>query len=323
MKSDKQDAVNDPTPKSMRFVSPKTVAVYGVLIALTAAVTYSSAAPFSPTKGYFNLGDSMVFFSALAFGWRAGAICGGVGSALADILLGFGIFAPLTLAAKGTEGFVAGGIAGRKSSEGLPIALSIVSGAFVFLAVYTLVFEDMFASSHPVVPAVLSLASAAIAALPIYLISSRGSGRVRTWAPTVSPAMLPVVLSMVAGAFVFLAAYILVFEDFLADSDQPTAALAPSIALAVVAAVAVYIIFTRSSERVRTWTPVVLGVTLGGVCMIVIYFLGEWLLLDVGFGKAILEIPINIAQAVIGGTIGSFLSHRRVKKYYPSLSRGM
>src|SRR4030067_2130971 len=96
--------------KPAGYMSPSSVALYGVLTALTAAVTYASYTPFSPTKGYFNLGDSMVFFSALAFGWRAGAICGGIGSAAADILLGIGYFAPITLVAKGSGGLGAGAL---------------------------------------------------------------------------------------------------------------------------------------------------------------------------------------------------------------------
>jgi uncharacterized membrane protein len=64
-----------------------------------------------PSRGYFNLGDVAVVFSGLVLGglagkrnfwWGAGA--GGIGSALADIIGGFGMFAPITLAAKGLEG---------------------------------------------------------------------------------------------------------------------------------------------------------------------------------------------------------------------------
>jgi uncharacterized membrane protein len=166
------------------FVSPKVVAVYGVLTALTAAITYASYTPFSPTKGYFNLGDSMVFFSALAFGWHAGAICGGIGSAAADILLGSGVYAPITLVAKGAEGLVSGAI-----------------------------------------------------------------GRVR-------------------GG--------------------------------------------------KSWA-VALGIGAGGACMILTYFLGELLLLNVGLGKALAEVPINVAQVVLGGTIGALLSYY-VKRSYPALT---
>jgi uncharacterized membrane protein len=64
-----------------------------------------------PSRGYFNLGDVAVVFSGLVLGsltrrkkfwWGAGA--GGIGSALADIIGGFGLFAPITLIAKGAEG---------------------------------------------------------------------------------------------------------------------------------------------------------------------------------------------------------------------------
>ncbi len=171
-----------PAPRPAKYVSPRTVALYGVLTALATAVTYTTAAPFSPTKGYFNVGDSMVFFSAFAFGWRAGMICGGVGSAAADILLGFGIYAPLTLVAKGTEGMVAGVVCRL--------------------------------------------------------------GKNRYWA-------------------------------------------------------------------------MVLGVAAGGACMISLYFLGEWLVLDVGFGKALAEVPVNVTQVVIGGTVGILLSALVRRSYKP------
>lgn len=64
-----------------------------------------------PSRGYFNFGDVAVVFSGLVMGslsrnktfwWGAGA--GGIGSALADIIGGYGMFAPITLIAKGAEG---------------------------------------------------------------------------------------------------------------------------------------------------------------------------------------------------------------------------
>lgn len=173
------------TDGDARFVSPRTVAIYGVLTALTAAITYMTVVPFPPTRGYFNLGEAMVFFSAFAFGWRAGAICGGVGSAAADLLAGFSMFAPITLVAKGAEGLVAG-VIGRLNGG-------------------------------------------------------------KYWAHT-------------------------------------------------------------------------LGIICGGTCMITTYFLAEWLLLDMGLGPALAEIPTNIAQVAIGGTVGTLLSHY-VRKSMPSLGK--
>ena len=64
-----------------------------------------------PSRGYFNLGDVAVVFAGLVMGSLArkkkfwlGAGAGGIGSALADIIGGFGMFAPITLIAKGLEG---------------------------------------------------------------------------------------------------------------------------------------------------------------------------------------------------------------------------
>jgi uncharacterized membrane protein len=124
--------------RKARFVSPKVVAMYGVFGALTAAITMSTVIPFAPTKGYFNLGDAVVFFSALTFGWRAGAVCGGFGSAAADILLGSGYFAPLTLVAKGSEGLVSGFIGRLGGGRKLSIVAGIVAGGTCMVATYFL-----------------------------------------------------------------------------------------------------------------------------------------------------------------------------------------
>jgi len=126
------------SPRKKKLLSPKILARYGVLMALTAAVTMATFVPFAPTKGYFNLGDSMVFFSALTFGARAGGVCGGFGSAAADILLGSGYFAPLTLVAKGTEGAVCGFFGRMKGGHRLAVVIGIVAGGVCMVSAYFL-----------------------------------------------------------------------------------------------------------------------------------------------------------------------------------------
>lgn len=124
-------------PQKGVFISPVSVALVAVLTALVTAVTMTLAVPFPPTRGFFNLGDSMVFFSALTFGWRAGLICGGVGSAAADVLLGYGYFAPITLIAKGSEGLVAGLLA--KMNGGMRewmMWLGVAAGGLCMVASY-------------------------------------------------------------------------------------------------------------------------------------------------------------------------------------------
>ena len=65
--------------------------------------------------GYFNVGDVMIFIAALTFNPIVGGIAGGLGSAIADIFLGFPLFALPTLIIKGLEGLFASFIANKKS----------------------------------------------------------------------------------------------------------------------------------------------------------------------------------------------------------------
>jgi uncharacterized membrane protein len=79
-----------------------------LLAGATAALTIVVRIPIPGTGGYLNFGDIAVVFCGLFLGKKCGAVAGGVGSALADIIGGFFIFAPITLVAKGLEGFLAG-----------------------------------------------------------------------------------------------------------------------------------------------------------------------------------------------------------------------
>ncbi len=137
--SSTQAAPTPPTPvQPANYLSPRSVALYGVLIALTAAVTMLVAIPFPPTRGFFNLGDSVVFFTAFTFGMRAGGICGGMGSAAADVLLGYGYFAPITLVTKGTEGLVAGLVGGRSNKKAWALGLGVAAGGVCMVTGYFL-----------------------------------------------------------------------------------------------------------------------------------------------------------------------------------------
>ena len=74
--------------------------------ALVAVSTYVVQIPVPATNGYLNIGDVMVFVSALVFGPYVGGIAGGLGSSIADMLGGYWTFVPITFAVKGLEGVV-------------------------------------------------------------------------------------------------------------------------------------------------------------------------------------------------------------------------
>ncbi|MDI6771305.1 MAG: ECF transporter S component [bacterium] len=96
----------------------REIALSGVMTALVFVVTRAFALPIPQTKGFFNLGEAGVYASALLFGPLVGALAGGVGSALADLSLGYAQYAPFTLVIKGLEGAVVGLVA-RTVSPGV------------------------------------------------------------------------------------------------------------------------------------------------------------------------------------------------------------
>ncbi|MDE6657524.1 MAG: ECF transporter S component [Oscillospiraceae bacterium] len=78
----------------------------GVLTALTTIATLVIQIP-TPTKGYVNLGDTVVNISAWVLGGFYGAFASGVGSALADLISGYAIYAPATFLIKAMMALVA------------------------------------------------------------------------------------------------------------------------------------------------------------------------------------------------------------------------
>lgn len=87
---------------------------YIVLLALFTALTCVATIvivipiPMGGGTGYVNIGDSIIFIGSIVLGPVAGAFIGGAGSCLADLLLGYAVYAPFTLVIKGLEGFICG-----------------------------------------------------------------------------------------------------------------------------------------------------------------------------------------------------------------------
>ncbi len=86
----------------------------------------------TPTRGYVHLGDVGVVFTALAFGPAVGAVAGGLGTALADLSSGYGMWAPFSLIIHGLQGYVLGRLAARGSLSGKQVVvLTVVNIAIV------------------------------------------------------------------------------------------------------------------------------------------------------------------------------------------------
>lgn len=81
----------------------RKICLGAVFAALCAAATFVSVPlPF----GYFNLGDVMVLTSAMLLGPFFGSISAGIGSAVADIIMGYAAYAPATFIIKGAVAII-------------------------------------------------------------------------------------------------------------------------------------------------------------------------------------------------------------------------
>ncbi len=115
----------------MAKLNTRQVAAIGVMGALTTIATMIFTFPIPATSGYFNLGDSIVITTSLIFGPIVGALAGGLGSGLADLLGGWYNWVIFTTIIKGVEGYVAGKLAGNPIERTINSAIIawIVGGA--------------------------------------------------------------------------------------------------------------------------------------------------------------------------------------------------
>ncbi|WXG45807.1 MAG: ECF transporter S component [Candidatus Atabeyarchaeum deiterrae] len=141
--------------------STRLVALAAIMTAVVTAATFSLRIPIPATQGYFNVGDSMIFVSALLFGPLIGAFSGGVGSMLSDILATAPWYAPGTLVIKGLEGFVIGFLFQRirsdkskKSGREKYLATGLM---LAFLAVVVLMGLYLGTSQDPIIWMVVSV----------------------------------------------------------------------------------------------------------------------------------------------------------------------
>jgi uncharacterized membrane protein len=113
------------------LMNTKKIILTGLMMALVTVATMVFIVPVPFTSGYIHLGDSMIFLSVLILGWRYGAVAAGVGSALADLFVGYANWAPWTLCIKGIMALMMGLAIEKciKSKKNI-IFLAMITAAF-------------------------------------------------------------------------------------------------------------------------------------------------------------------------------------------------
>lgn len=120
----------------MKDMTTNKLTRIAILMALTTVMTMIIQIPIIGTNGYLNLGDMVVFLAAMMLGKRGGFLVGGLGSAMADLLLGYTHYAPITFLVKGFEGYIAGALLDTRLGQSKPIIATTVGGIWMATGYY-------------------------------------------------------------------------------------------------------------------------------------------------------------------------------------------
>lgn len=141
----------------MKNLDTKTITKLSILVAITVLMTTIISIPIVGGNGYVNLGDMVIFVTAMLLNRKSAFIVGGLGSFLADMILGYGIYAPASFIIKGLEGFLAGSLLKSAIGKKYPLFATLVAGIWMAFGYY--LFES-----------ILYGAKGALASIPANLI---------------------------------------------------------------------------------------------------------------------------------------------------------
>jgi len=156
----------------------KTAIQISLMAVMSALVTVGTMIIRIPNTmgGYFNVGEVMIFVAALSFNPLIGGVAGGLGSALADILMGYPVFALPTLVIKGLEGVFAGLITNKMSVYRDVLAVVVAGTEMVigyFLVELFVLQWGLSLSVAEVLPNIAQIAIGGAIGIPVALVLRR------------------------------------------------------------------------------------------------------------------------------------------------------
>lgn len=117
--------------KTTSYSQPRTfdLIITSMLIALVfvATVLLNIKLPITANGGLVHLGTAVLFISSILFGPKKGAIAGAVGMGLFDLVGPWILWTPITLLARGLQGYIVGKIAWSKGRNGSSLALNLIA----------------------------------------------------------------------------------------------------------------------------------------------------------------------------------------------------
>ncbi len=150
----------------------KNLAMSALMIALIFVCTYTVKIPNPATGGYTHMGDCMIFLAVLVLGKKQGALAGGLGAALSDLLTGATLWVLPTFVIKLIMGWIMGSIVEMKLNEKYGWIIGAILGGIWQSIAYTLVKIPMVGMA-PAVASIPRILMQTLIGLVIYVVIAK------------------------------------------------------------------------------------------------------------------------------------------------------
>lgn len=150
----------------------KNLAMSALMIALIFVCTYTLKIPNPATGGYTHMGDCMMFLAVLVLGKKQGALAGGLGAALSDLLTGATLWVLPTFVIKLIMGWIMGSIVEMKLNENYGWIIGAILGGIWQSIAYTLVKIPMVGMA-PAVASIPRILMQTLIGLVIYVVIAK------------------------------------------------------------------------------------------------------------------------------------------------------
>jgi len=246
------------------YITTREIAMTAAFMALVFLSTSIFYVSLVSSSGFFNLGEVFVYTSALVGGPIVGALAGGIGSALADMALGYGGYAPGTLFLKGLEGFVVGLLYKNFKARGDKFRLILLSAITLFLIGFSLFVTT---------PALNGVSDSSVIGGSIIIFG----------------------LNLEEGLSLDSLSSLVTYNEVSFEIWGIILVL-----VAIVLSIIIWFINIRFDDK----GELALSCLLAGPIIVVGYFLYQMYIFPIKpFGEALSEVPFNIAQVVFGTVI--------------------
>ncbi|WP_017378806.1 ECF transporter S component [Paenisporosarcina sp. TG-14] len=120
-----------------------------IALVFVATLLLNIKLPITANGGLVHLGTAMLFIISMLFGPKKGLIAGAIGMGLFDLVSGWTLWAPITILARGLQGYIVGNIAWSNGLNGGSKTFNIIAAVVsipVMLVVYYIGEAIIFSS---------------------------------------------------------------------------------------------------------------------------------------------------------------------------------